>query len=156
MRVFRLIDEDFADTAFTGEGARLFGGRWNSPGTPVVYTASSLSLAQLELLVHLDAEDVLFRHWLYFPVNIDPAHVLSITEYAAIPEDYMVWPIPESTRRMGDRWITQQASVALTIPSALTPGELNLLLNPRHPAYSAAVSVTGPERLSFDVRLARA
>jgi len=50
---FRLVDEDYLESAFSGDGARLYGGRWNAPGVAMVYTAQSLSLAQLELLVHL-------------------------------------------------------------------------------------------------------
>nr|MBP8283232.1 RES domain-containing protein [Chromatiaceae bacterium] len=72
MRCFRLVDEDYLEAAFSGEGARLYGGRWNSPGVAVVYTAQSLSLAQLELLVHLEAEAVLRGHWRYFAVDVAP------------------------------------------------------------------------------------
>ena len=52
MIVYRLAKAAF--TALDGEGARLFGGRWNSPGRPMIYTAASPSLAVLEVLVHLD------------------------------------------------------------------------------------------------------
>src|SRR6266851_4258830 len=65
---WRIVHRRFAKIAFTGEGARLFGGRWNSPGRPVIYTAQSQALAALEILVHLDSEKLL-RHYVALPVT---------------------------------------------------------------------------------------
>jgi RES domain-containing protein len=155
VRVFRLVDEAYADTAFTGEGARLFGGRWNSPGTPMIYTAESLSLAQLELLVHLEAEEALSRYWRYFVVEIAPSHVLEVEDFAGIADSPDFWTALDSTRSMGDRWAIERTSVALTVPSVVTPGERNVLLNPRHPDYASSVTLGPPQRLTFDGRLIR-
>jgi RES domain-containing protein len=77
LKCFRLVDEDYLESAFSGDGARLYGGRWNAPGVAMVYTAQSLSLAQLELLVHLEADDVLRRHWRYFAVEVAPQAILA-------------------------------------------------------------------------------
>ncbi len=155
LRVYRLVDEAFADTAFTGEGARLYGGRWNSPGTAVVYTAASLSLAQLELLVHIEYAEVLMRYWVYFPVEVDERSVLHVDDYAAVPANYARWPVPSESRRIGDRWATEGVSVGLSVPSVITPGEENLLLNPRHPDYATAVCIGNRQRFVFDRRLGR-
>ena len=153
MRAYRLADEAFAGDAFNGEGARLYGGRWNSPGTAMVYTAQSLSLAQLELLVHLEAEDVLCRHWRWFAVDVVPEQVRVLPDYAAIPDDYAVSPVPLSTRRLGDAWVNAGDSVALQVPSTVTPGEFSLLLNPAHPGFAVAVSIGAARPLAFDSRL---
>ncbi|WP_295387028.1 RES family NAD+ phosphorylase [uncultured Thiodictyon sp.] len=155
MRWFRLVDEAFAGSAFTGEGARLYGGRWNSPGVAMVYTAQSLSLAQLELLVHLEAEDVLRRHWRWFAVEVMPEAILECESWADLPPDYAAWPAPASTRALGDRWVAASASVALSVPSAITPGERTLLLNPAHPDYATAVVVGDAMRLTLDRRFVK-
>ncbi len=155
MRVFRLVDEAYADTAFTGEGARLFGGRWNSPGTPMIYTSASLSLAQLELLVHLEAEEALSHYWRYFVVEIAPSHVLAVEDFAGIVDSPDFWTALDSTRSMGDRWVAERASVGLIVPSGVTPGERNVLLNPHHPDYASSVTVGSPQHLAFDRRLVK-
>lgn len=153
MRCFRLVDEDYLEAAFSGEGARLYGGRWNSPGVAVVYTAQFLSLAQLELLVHLEAEAVLRGHWRYFAVDVAPRVIIACESWIDLPPDWAAWPAPTATQAIGDRWIAESVSVALSVPSAVTPGEYNLLLNPAHPEYAAAVLVAAPESLRLDQRL---
>ncbi|MCC7276845.1 MAG: RES family NAD+ phosphorylase [Chromatiaceae bacterium] len=153
MRCFRLVDEDFLEAAFSGEGARLYGGRWNSPGVAVAYTAQSLSLAQLELLVHLEAEAVLRGHWRYFAVDVAPRTIMACESWIDLPPDWAAWPASAATQAIGDRWIAESVSVALSVPSAVTPGEYNLLLNPAHPEYAAAVLVAAPEALRLDQRL---
>lgn len=150
------MDESFQDAAFSGEGARLYGGRWNSPGVAVVYLAQSLSLAQLELLVHLEAEAVLRGHWRYYSVAVSAEVILHCESLTDLPPDYAVWPAPASTRALGDRWVADSLSVGLTVPSAITPGERNLLLNPAHPDYAAALSIGVPAPLILDHRLIKA
>ena len=153
MSWFRLVDEDYLESAFSGDGARLYGGRWNSPGVAMVYGAQSLSLAQLELLVHLEVEDVLRGYWRYFALEVTPEAVLECESWAELPEDYAAWPAPAATRALGDRWIAEAPSVGLSVPSAITPGERNLLLNPGHSGYATAVVVAAPQRLALDRRL---
>lgn len=155
MRWFRLVDEAFQYSAFSGEGARLYGGRWNSPGVAMVYAAQSLSLAQLELLVHLEAEDVLRGYWRYFALKVSPQAILECEIWTDLPEDYAAWPAPASTRAIGDRWIAESVSVGLSVPSAITPGERNLLLNPAHPGYAASIVVGDPKELILDRRLVK-
>jgi RES domain-containing protein len=155
VQAFRLVDAAYAGSALTGAGARQYGGRWNSPGTSMVYAAQSLSLAVLEVLVHLEAEGVLARYWVYLPLDIADGDVLSVEDYAGVPDDFATWPAPASTRRIGDRWAVQAASVALLVPSAITPGERDVLLNPAHPDFGTAVSVGSTHPLRFDSRLVK-
>ena len=121
----------------------------------MVYMAQSLSLAQLELLVHLEADAVLRRHWRYFAVEVDPQAILACESWADLPPDYAAWPAPASTRALGDRWIAESVSVALSVPSAVTPGEHNILLNPAHPEYAAAAVVGVPRPLRLERRLVK-
>ncbi len=118
-----------------GEGARLYGGRWNSPGVPVVYAATHVSLALLEQLVHLNQEELpdAFRA---FAIHLPDDLQLEAAPVAGFPTDR------EACRRFGDEWAASERSAALTVPSVvipprLQPGEItteerNVLLNPRH------------------------
>jgi len=143
----------YVEEAFTGFGAGLHGGRWNSQGTAMIYTAANLSLAQLEVLVNLEAESVMAAHWVYFEVLLEERGVLALEDYMEVPEDLFRFPLPASTRRIGDQWVGGTRSVALSVPSVLTPGERNFLLNPRHPDYASVLQVGQPHPLSFDLRL---
>ena len=136
--------------AFSGEGARLFGGRWNSVGVPVVYTSSTLSLAALETLVHADRSD-LDRVWIAFRVDIPDELVLELRD-EDLPADWRATPVSEGARYVGDAWAETHASVALAVPSTIVPVERNWLLNPSHPAFDR-VSIGEPQRFRFDDRL---
>lgn len=153
MRTWRVVTEHFINSAFTGEGARLAGGRWNPKGLPVVYTASSLALAALEVLVHAD-EDLLPTDLVYFAVNLPDA--LSIEQVALndLPADWRAYPPPESLQDFGAAWFTRHASAVLTVASAVIPEENNILLNPLHPDF-AKISWTSPKPFQWDPRLRR-
>lgn len=155
MRCFRLVDSDYAHAAFSGEGARRYGGRWNSPGVAVVYISESLSLAQLELLVHLDAADLLLSHWRYFVVEVADTAILRLDDWLGVPRDFAATPASPSTRTIGDRWVADSLSVALAVPSALTPGERNLILNPGHDDYADAIQIGAETAFMLDRRLIR-
>jgi len=147
---WRLVKTKFAGVAFDGEGARLYGGRWNSPGTRVVYLAGSVSLAILEVLVH--TEDVsLLSAYSICDVTYDPKLASDVkpdslpTNWAAVP------PVPE-TQAIGDDWVASASSVLLRVPSVVAPGESNLLANPEHPKFSE-LAIGTLEPFSFDKRL---
>ncbi|MBX6742832.1 MAG: RES family NAD+ phosphorylase [Acetobacteraceae bacterium] len=130
-----------AYTDLSGEGARRHGGRWNSPGLPVVYMAEHPALAVLEVRVHLDLPpDLLPDDYALMRVDLpdEPPE-----EVAAMPPD---------PREAGDDWLRSGRTAVLRVPSAIVPTATNLLLNPRHPrAAEAQVSLTRP--FQFDVRL---
>jgi RES domain-containing protein len=131
--VWRIVHRRFAKIAFAGEGARLFGGRWNSPGRPVIYAAQSQALAALEILVHLDSEKLL-RHYLAIPVTVPP-HVIERFSLSSLPKNWRAYPAPRSTRAIGDAWLARAASLVLQVPSVVIPSEFNFLLNPAHPRF---------------------
>ena len=150
---WRLAAPEFARGAedmLSGEGARLYGGRWNSPGHAAVYLADSLALAGMELLVHLGSVDVLHTYR-KMPVSIPEDLVMHI-DAAALPPGWATGPRTE-TRAIGDRWLSSQLSVALQVPSAVVPTESNFVINPNHPNFDALR--LGPiSDFRFDPRLA--
>lgn len=139
MRVVRLCRREHAD--LTGAGPKLLGGRWNSPGKPVVYTASCGALAALEYMVHmtkLPANMLLMR--------IEVPDTLAIEEIDSLPAD------PAVFCQLGDEWLDHNGTVALRVPSVLVPRQWNLLLNPAH-ALFPAVKIIDQAPFAFDSRL---
>lgn len=132
---YRLTQTKYMETAFDGEGARLNGGRWNSLGTRMVYTASSLSLATLEILVHTEDISVIYELFSVIPISFDHSLVKTISG-KSLPQG---WNAPQSvseTQIIGDRWIEQGSLAILEVPSAVTGNESNYLINPFHPDFS--------------------
>jgi len=148
LTAWRICKRKHCKHGFTGEGARRFGGRWNSPGTPIVYVAGSQSLAALEMLVHLNAADLLAKYVL-IPVEIDEG---LITGVSALPKNWRVYPAPAEARVVGDDWIVSGSSVVLRVPSTLVPSENNFLLNPRHADFSK-LKIGEALEFEFDIRL---
>lgn len=152
MIAWRLCEERWADSAFSGEGARRLGGRWNSPGTAVVYASGSQALALLEQLVHFDVRHTP-RSLLLFRVEFPDA----VTERVeSVPgggnEPGMVgigWTVT-----YGNQWLVERRSAALIVPSAVVPDEPNVLLNPNHPDI-VRVEVSPPRMFPIDPRLLR-
>ena len=151
LTVWRIVKQKHAKTAFSGEGARLYGGRWNHPGTAMIYAAESQSLAILEMLVHLDSPDLLKRYVL-FGIAADESLVTKL-DRTALPKNWKKDPAPTKVQAIGDAWATGFESVVLSVPSVLVPSESNFLINPRHPDFSR-LSVGRPLSFRFDTRFA--
>ncbi|HKL21852.1 MAG TPA: RES family NAD+ phosphorylase [Tichowtungia sp.] len=151
MRIaWRIVKPCHVEGAFSGEGARLFGGRWNSVGTPMVYVAESRALAALELLVHLDHGTVL-DDYLCIPIRFSEK-LLRALDTTQLRSDWRSHPPPRYVQILGDQWVKNQVSVVLEISSALIPGERNYLLNPRHPDFGR-IEIGAPEPFEFDPRV---
>jgi RES domain-containing protein len=147
---WRIVKRKLARNAFSGEGARLYGGRWNSPGVSVVYTAQSQSLAALELLVHLENSDLL-HEYVVIEARFDASLVARVSK-ADLPRDWRASPPPVDARAIGDAWIAEEPSPVLELPSAIIPAESIFLLNPQHSAF-AQIEIGEPVRFEFDLRL---
>ena len=147
IRAWRLIKAEHADDAFAGEGARRGGGRWNSKGVRVVYTSESLSLATLEVMVHTHFYRAL-KYYICIPIDFDPSLSQSIT-IEDLSDNWKTDPIPQSIKKVGDRWIQNQESVILKVPSAIIPVEYNYLINPSHPDFEKVV-IHSPQKFAFD------
>lgn len=152
LSVWRITNKRFAKLAFAGEGARLFGGRWNTPGIPLIYAAESKSLAVLEILVHLDSPDLLQKYVL-FEVKIEEALVTHL-DPGSLPDDWRTDPPPIAAQSIGDDWAKNARSAVLRVPSAIVAGEFNFLLNPRHPDFKK-LKIGEPQSFFFDPRLGR-
>lgn len=137
MQLYRLVHNKWAAQAFDGEGAKLYGGRWNSKGQLCVYTAGSEALAILEVLVHLNNRTALKQYRL-FQLTITADEVLSLSQ-ANLPTNWQQQPASIDTARIGDSWLAQNASLALSVPSVIAPRERNILLNPSHAAYQVCI-----------------
>lgn len=146
----RLVKSTYASTAFDGEGAREYGGRWNSPGTGVVYTAESESLAALELLVHLQSSQLLMSY-ITISAEFDNALVEVLTA-AVLPPDWSEYPAPSVLQQLGDQWVSEQRSAVLQIPSVIVPNEVIYVLNPKHPDFTK-ITIGLPRPFKFDPRL---
>lgn len=147
---WRIVKSRHASTAFDGEGARLYGGRWNSPNTRMVYTSSTISLAVLEILVHLQETSFLSFYSL-IPASFDDASVERL-DRSALPDGWRAYPAPSELQRIGDAWVQSQRSAVVEVPSAIVERESNYLLNPAHPDFSSVV-IGEPETFTFDARL---
>ncbi len=130
-----------------GEGAKLVGGRWNSPGRSVVYMAETISLAVLENLVHMAGED--FPTGYVVVEAVVPEDIRMLTE-----EDLVTRFGGASQQQLGDRWIDSRASAVLEVRSTIVPLEHNYLLNPQHPGF-AGIAVRPVVPFVFDDRLMR-
>ena len=152
MQLWRICRRRYAADAATGEGARLYGGRWNSRGMRVVYASTSLALAAVETFVNLEP-------------NLQPKDLVSIE--GELPEELEIGRLDpktlppdwhktrdESLRRFGDEWIRAGRTMALLVPSAAIRGEWNVLLNPIHADFQKVTfGKTAP--FDFDARMFR-
>jgi RES domain-containing protein len=143
--VYRLVRRERADEALSGEGARLYGGRWNPPGTAVVYASESRALAVLEAFVHLTLEARTMQFLLYaitLPTRVRVQRYTRRIRAAA------------ASQNVGRAWVEAGDALALVVPSVIVPQETNYVLNVGHPQFQQ-VRTGKPEPFSFDERLWR-
>ncbi len=153
MRVWRICRSRHAATAFSGEGARRFSGRWHPAGVPVVYSSLSLSLAALETFVHLDLSvmpDDLVSVAATLPLDADRCEHVELT---SLPSD---WKRPNhpALQEIGAEWVRSGRSLALMVPSAVIEDEWNVLINPGHSA-ATEIRIDSPKAFRFDARMFR-
>ena len=150
MRAFRIVKKRHALTAFSGEGARAYGGRWNLPGIPMVYAAHTRALAALESLAHFGGAE---RRMSFVTFEIEIPDSLAVRlEAAALPRDWRSAEPSAATQALGSEWQRGRQSAALVVPSVLVPQEYCVLLNPEHPDIDK-IMVMYPEPFTFDGRL---
>ena len=149
MRLWRLTRAAYQ--RLDGEGARLNGGRWNSEGNAVVYLSSTLSLAALELLVHVDLEDAP-RDLVALAVDLPDDIGMQSVDPSDLPDDWRDVPDHPACVARGDAWLAAGDALLLRVPSAVIPDEMNYLLNPRH-AGAATATISPASPFEFDPRL---
>ena len=150
MRAFRIVKKRHMLEAFSGDGARAYGGRWNRPGVPMVYAAQTRALAALEALAHFAGAERRIE-FVAFAIDIPDALARSL-DASELPPDWRSEEPRASTQQIGSAWQEGGRSVALIVPSVLIPQELCVLLNPEHPD-TRKVMVSYPEPFTFDERL---
>jgi len=148
---WRLCKARHTGAAFTGEGARLAGGRWNSRGISVVYLADSLALAALEQFVHIRTACSRIA-FVSFRVEIPDGVAVTALDTRKLPSNWRAEPPPGATMAIGDRWAKEAAAAVLKAPSVIVPEEFNYVLNPLHPQFEK-IRVRPPKPFSFDPRM---
>lgn len=152
VQLWRVEKRTFVAVAKTGEGARIAGGRWNSPGLPAIYCAESLALALLEILVHAVTPEERADPRIWFRLRL-PIEACRTAPVKRLPQGWDDPVIRPETVAFGDQWLRSQLSVALRVPSAVVPGAWNCVLNPRHPQFRRLARWSKPTPLKLDRRL---
>lgn len=150
MEAYRLSREKFAKP-LSGKGAAVKGARWNSVGVELIYAATNRSLAMAEVAVHLTLATIPTDYVMVTIYLPDDISIKKLTE-SDLPRNWNAFPNPISTQAIGDRFVTDNDYCVLQIPSVVTRGDYNMLINPHHPAFSR-IKILAIERFPFDKRI---
>lgn len=149
LTVWRLTTARRLKSAFSGEGARLYGGRWNPKGVPLVYTAQSQALAVLEMMVQ---DEALAARYAMIPAQVPDAVAIERVDARSLPAGWRSMRHLETLREIGGEWARSRRSAVLAVPSAVIPAEINFLLNPLHPEFRR-IRIGKPAAFRLDPRL---
>jgi RES domain-containing protein len=151
MIVYRLSSGKYKSD-LSGKGAEIAGGRWNSKGVAMLYTAQSRALAFAEVAMHLPY-GIMPKDYHIISIEIpDTASILELS-IKDMPADWRSNPHSDSTQKIGDKFLAEAKYLVLRVPSAVVPGDYNYLINPRHPQITG-VTVRHTEPFEFDSRFA--
>ncbi|SDG08015.1 RES family NAD+ phosphorylase [Epilithonimonas hungarica] len=147
MIVYRLSKEIYASD-LSGKGAEIAGGRWNSKGNAALYTAQSIALCVTEIAVHIPL-GILPRDYCLVHIEIPD---VDLFEPKRLPKDWNTFPHPDSTQKIGDKFLKENKFLIMKVPSAAVQGEFNYVINPRN-IGSSEIKVKKIEKFTFDDRL---
>lgn len=150
MEVFRLSREEFSKE-LSGKGSARYGGRWNSLGVELIYTASNRSLAMAEVAVHLTIATLPSDYrmvTIYIPDNLS----MKILQESDLPVGWDIFPHPQVSQSVGDKFVSESKFCLLKIPSAVTKGDFNILINPAHSEFKK-IKIIENEPFPFDRRI---
>lgn len=147
---WRIVRPEFAADAFSGEGAAENAGRWHSAGTRVVYVSENVSLATLEVFVHMRKRRILPTYTI-IRCSI-PETLIETIDSSQLPENWYESPAPAELQKIGDLWAQNRRSGALRVPAAVTQIEWNYLLNPTHQDFHL-IEIGEPRTYRIDLRL---
>ncbi len=153
MQIYRLIKTKYVDNPLDPQGAKRYGGRWNSKGMAAVYASDSIALAALEKLIHLHRNDAL-NHFVLCEITLHDNDIMTLAT-DALPEDWRDDPLPSSTMAIGDEWLTSGKSLVLAVPSTVVPQQFNFIINPNHPDFGKLRKSMTIEPFVFDCRLGK-
>jgi RES domain-containing protein len=148
MNVYRISRCKFIKN-LSGTGAATYGGRWNSKGVHIVYTAATPSLALLESVVHIS--NIPVEDYCMATIEIPHQKTKEIRR-TDLPDDWFLNPAPDQLKSIGDQFIKDNIFLALKLPSAIMMEDFNYLLNPNHPDFSK-VKFIGSRTIPIDERL---
>lgn len=149
VRAWRIAPERHVKEIASGKGSARFGGRWNSRGTPLVYSSSSRALAALEVLVHLNP--FVSLRYVVAEFRFNEKLVESFVA-SKLPKDWAAEPPPPAAQAIGDRWARDKRTVVAAFPSSIVPEELTYVINPNHPDFRL-VTIAPAAPFNFDRRL---
>jgi RES domain-containing protein len=150
MEVFRLAREKHA-LPLSGIGAAMYGARWNPIGIELIYTAQNRSLAMAEVAVHLTLA-TLPDDYVMLTINIPTTLKIKRIKEDSLPLGWQEFPHPLATQNVGRDFVLENKYCVLQIPSAVTKGDYNLLINPNHKEFSK-ITIKAIEKFPFDRRI---
>ena len=150
MDVFRLTSQQFANS-LSGKGAAIKGARWNSIGVEVIYAAANRSLAMAEVAVHFTLA-TLPKNFMMVTIHIPDEIEIFKIDNSILPANWNTFPHPQSTQQIGDQFIAENKYCVMQIPSVVTKGDYNLLINPQHPLFES-IQIIEVEKFPFDNRV---
>lgn len=148
--MYRIAGSRFIND-LSGEGARIYGGRWNSKGTSVLYTSINRSLATLEVLANVTNENLPIDLCLAEIKIPDNAEVKTVS-LSELPEDWDSYPAPLILSKFGNEWIKENKKLCFRVPSAVVNKEWNILINPNHQQFKD-VKIMNVDKIEFDDRI---
>jgi len=148
---YRITHKHNLGNAFTGLGPKKYGGRWNSIGTPIIYTSENLSLSVLEILVHINDVDTVNQYFYHFAVQFDSKYLQTV-DIKHLPSNWNTYPSPAQLKEIGGQWAKNNNSLVLKVPGSIIKTEYNYLINPNHKSFkflkiSKAAKIQSDERL---------
>ncbi len=149
MTVWRITSPGHA--ALDGEGPRLYGSRWTPRGLPAVFASATLSLAALECFVHTDP-DLEPTYLVAVEIEIKSNIRIESMAVSELRSNWREYPAPVELTSIGERWLRETKTVALSVPSVVIPRERNFIINPGHVDFDK-LSVASPEPFTFDPRM---
>jgi RES domain-containing protein len=150
MDVFRLQRNKFGKN-LTGIGSAMKGARWNSIGVELIYTSSNRSLAMAEIAVHFTLATLPKDYSMLTIFIPDDISILKL-KLKDLPNNWNLFPHPNTTQFIGDKFSSEKKYCVLQVPSVVTQGDFNYLINPFHKDFSK-ISVTKTEGFLFDKRI---
>ncbi len=135
----------------SGKGAALRGGRWNSQGVELIYTAENRSLAMAEVAVHFTFATCP-SDYVLITIDIPDNCTIDMIDESNLPRNWRSFPHPPSTQKLGDDFVKLSKFVAVKIPSVITQGDFNILINPLHQDFKK-IKILKIEPFPFDKRM---
>ena len=152
MRLYRITKTQYIND-LSGEGSRLYGGRWNKAGDAMLYFSQNLSLSLLEIIVHVDYAQ-LPLDYSFLEVEIPDSNIKKIQSIDFIEPKWSTEKAVNQLQMLGSNWLKKKESLAMMVPSAVMNQENNIIVNPFHKDFEK-LKIIRTDKMDFDPRLFR-